>query len=220
VVRRMRHFSKGVFMQRTISFVLFAAFIAGSLLAQEPFINRADVWRDTVKRGEMAVTVRGLGTLTGAGEAALRIPESRAAAVKPGQMVLIDTRTTGLIGGKVAGLAAPSNRMVLVSVTLDSGAPALPANAQVDGSIQITKLPDVVYVGRPVFAQGNSDGTLFRVDADGEHATRVKMRYGTESVNLVEVRAGLNPGDQVILSDMSKYAKFDHLRLVGPAKQP
>jgi HlyD family secretion protein len=74
--------------------------------------------------------------------------------------------------------------------------------------------------GRPVFAQSRVESSVFKLDADGAHASRVKVLYGTNSMDVVEIRAGLNPGDQVILFDMSKYANIDHLRLIGRARLP
>ena len=80
-----------------------------------------------------------------------------------------------------------------------------------DGAISIKRLPDVVYVGRPVFGSADSAGTLFRLDPDGQHASRVQVRFGQTSVDQIEVRDGVRPGDRVILSDMSAYANADRV---------
>jgi HlyD family secretion protein len=82
----------------------------------------------------------------------------------------------------------------------------------VDGTIYMPALKDVAYVGRPVSCRLNSEDTIFKLEPDGRHATRVKVRHGQASVNKVEIRSGLEPGDQVILSDMSSY-KQDRVRL-------
>jgi hypothetical protein len=84
----------------------------------------------------------------------------------------------------------------------------------VDGTIQLEKLVNVIYVGRPAFGQENSTVTIFKVGANGEaHATKVKL--GVASVSTIQVLDGLQPGDQVILSDMSQYDAFDRVQLKG-----
>jgi len=133
-------------------------------------------------------------------------------AIQPGQSVSVDARTGKLFTGKVARIdPAAVNGTVAVEVRIDGEAP--PSGVQVDGTIQITSLPDVVYVGRPVFGQANSEGTLFRFDPDGAHATRIRVRFGASSVNQIEVREGVQPGDHLILSDMTAYGGVDRIRL-------
>lgn len=83
----------------------------------------------------------------------------------------------------------------------------------VDGTVEIVRLPDVTYVGRPVFGQPNSSVSLFKLDADGKGATRTVVRLGRASVNSIEVLDGLKPGDQVILSDMSNQDERPRIRL-------
>ena len=101
-------------------------------------------------------------------------------------------------------------------VTIDVQVDAVPATvarppAQVDGTIQVGGVTNVVYVGRPVVANADHEGVLFRVEPDGLQAVRVKMLFGKSSVNQIEIRSGLRPGDRVILSDMS--AVKDHERI-------
>ena len=83
----------------------------------------------------------------------------------------------------------------------------------VDGSIELERLDDVVFVGRPVFGQEQSIVSLFKLDADGDGATRTRVHLGRASVNTIEVLDGLAPGDRVILSDMSTWDAFDRIRL-------
>ena len=83
----------------------------------------------------------------------------------------------------------------------------------VDGTIQLEKLDDVVYVGRPVFGQQDSTVQLFKIDPDGKYANKVKVTFGRSSVNTIEVKDGLKVGDQVILSDMSAYDSYDRIKL-------
>jgi len=93
----------------------------------------------------------------------------------------------------------------------------LPSGARpdlsVDGVIELERLDDVVFVGRPVFGQPDATVQLFKMEADGKHASRVKVQLGRASVNTIEVRDGLRVGDQVILSDMSAYDNYDRIRL-------
>ena len=92
----------------------------------------------------------------------------------------------------------------------------LPAGSRpdlsVDGTVRLQKLDDVIFVGRPAFGQEESTITLFKLSPDGE-AHRTKVALGRSSVNTIEIREGLQPGDQVILSDMSSYDQFDRVKL-------
>jgi HlyD family secretion protein len=83
----------------------------------------------------------------------------------------------------------------------------------VDGTIQLEKLDDVLYVGRPVFGQENSTVTLFKLEPDGKYANKVKVTFGRSSVNTIEIKSGLQVGDRVILSDMSQYDQYDRIKL-------
>ena len=101
-----------------------------------------------------------------------------------------------------------------VDVQLDG---ALPPGARpdlsVDGTIDLDRLHDVLYVGRPSTGNENSTISLFRLDPDGKTATRVPVKVGRASVNNIQVIDGLRPGDTVILSDMSRYDADDRVRL-------
>jgi HlyD family secretion protein len=95
--------------------------------------------------------------------------------------------------------------------------PDLPNSARpdlsVDGNVIIDRLEDVVYVGRPTFGQANQQVSIFRLTPDGQYAERVTVRLGASSVNEIEVREGLKPGDVVILSDMSQWDGFDRVKI-------
>ena len=84
---------------------------------------------------------------------------------------------------------------------------------QLDAAIHLETLNDVVYVGRPVFAQPNGYDVLYKLEPDGQHAVAVAVQYGRVSVNAIEVRSGLVPGDKVILSDMRRYTKVNRVQL-------
>ena len=83
----------------------------------------------------------------------------------------------------------------------------------VDGTIEIERLDNVVYVGRPAYGQADSSIRLFKVEADGQHAVRVPVQLGVASVSDVEIVEGLAPGDEVILSDTSSWEDYDRIRL-------
>lgn len=147
-------------------------------------------------------------------KAQVRITETEAKDIALGQPASIDTRN-GIIPGKVIRMdPAAVNGTVLVDVALLG---PLPAGARpdlsVDGTIDIERLNDVVFVGRPTSGQPNSTITLFRYDPDGKTARRVTVKLGRASVNAIEVLGGLQVGDKVILSDMSAQDSHDRIRL-------
>jgi HlyD family secretion protein len=147
-------------------------------------------------------------------KAVLRIPETQATDVAIGQRASIDTRN-GLIQGRVVRIDPASQAgAVGVDVALEGD---LPAGARpelsVDGTIEIERLPDVLYVGRPTFGQPNSTISLFKVVEGGDAAVRVRVRVGRSSVNRIEIVEGLNVGDEVILSDMSRWDDVERVRL-------
>ena len=82
-----------------------------------------------------------------------------------------------------------------------------------DGTIQLEKLDDVLFVGRPVFGQENSTVQLLKIEPDGKYANKVKVAFGRSSVNTIEIKNGLNIGNRVILSDMSNYDQYDRIKL-------
>jgi HlyD family secretion protein len=153
-------------------------------------------------------------------KAELKIAETQVKDVLVGQLASIDTRlsgggSNGLIEGRVSRIdTSIINGTVTVDVALKG---ALPPGAKpdlsVDGKIQLEKLDNVVYVGRPVFGQQDSTVRFFKEDADQNYATAVKVTFGKASVNTIEVKSGLNVGDRVILSDMSAYDAFDRIKL-------
>ena len=147
-------------------------------------------------------------------KAQLKIAETQAKDIEIGQPASIDTRN-GIVEGKVSRVDPSSqNGTVTVDVALDGELPkgARP-DLSVDGTIELDRLTDVLFVGRPAFGQEKSLVGLFRVNEDGDEATRVKVKLGKSSVNTVEIVEGLKPGDKVILSDMSAWDAYDRVRL-------
>ena len=147
-------------------------------------------------------------------KAELRIAETQAKDVQVGQAAEVDTRN-GVVSGRVTRIdPAVENGTVTVDVALDG---ALPRGARpdltVDGTIELERMDDVLFVGRPVFGQEESVVSLFRLEADGAHAARARVGLGRASVNTIEVLEGLRPGDRVVLSDMSAWDQFDRVRI-------
>ncbi len=147
-------------------------------------------------------------------KAELKIPETQVKDVALGQRAEIDTRN-GVMQGRVSRIDPASiEGTVLVDVELLDELPrgARP-DLSVDGKIELERLEDVLYVGRPIYAQQDSTIGLFKMEEDGVHASRVQVQVGKTSVNTIEIRGGLGLGDKVILSDMSAWDAYDRIRL-------
>src|SRR5262245_395604 len=145
--------------------------------------------------------------------AELRIAETQTKDIAIGQSAEVDTRN-GIVQGKVSRIDASStNGTVGVDVILEGTLPpGSRPDLSVDGTVRLEKLDDVIYVGRPAFGQEESTISLFKLQPDGE-AIRTNVKLGRSSVNTIEIKEGLKPGDQVILSDMSTYDQFDRIQL-------
>ena len=146
-------------------------------------------------------------------KAQVKIAETQAKDIQIGQRAEIDTRN-GIVQGKVTRIdPSVQNGTRTVDVSLEGELPrgAVP-DASVDGTIELERLTDVLYMGRPAFGQEQSTIGIFKVEADGTaHRTTVKL--GRYSVNSIEILSGLNVGDKVILSDMSAWDAFDRIKL-------
>ncbi len=150
-------------------------------------------------------------------KAELKIAETQVKDVSIGQRATIDTRN-GVIEGRVSRID-PSilNGTVTVDVALIVGKDGLPQGARpdlsVDGTIELERLSDVLYVGRPVFGQQDSTVQIFKLEPDGKYANKVKVVFGRTSVSTIEIKDGLKVGDRVILSDMSAYDTYPRIKL-------
>jgi HlyD family secretion protein len=147
-------------------------------------------------------------------KAELKVPETQAKDIEIGQLAHVDTRN-GVIAGLVSRKdPAAANGTVTIDVTLTEALPrgAVP-DLGVDGTIQLERLDNVLFVGRPALGQEDSTIGLFRmIEASGD-AERVQVKLGRGSVNQIAVESGLNEGDEVVLSDMSSWDSFDKVRL-------
>jgi hypothetical protein len=189
-----------------------------------PVVEKTAVWVDTVKKGPMVISVRALGNLAPQPKGAkapsnsttvrLRIPQPQANDVRIGDAATIDTHN-GIVPGHVAGVAPVAIGGILtVNVILDGPAPeGTKPGQQVDGTVEIEKLDNAIFVGRPLFGQPNTTVSLYKVDPDGKGANLVQVHLGRASVNTIEVLSGLQPADKVILSDMSAWDSFNRIRL-------
>jgi HlyD family secretion protein len=147
-------------------------------------------------------------------KAEIRIAETQAKDVQIGQVATVDTRN-GTVEGKVVRVDPNvQNGTVKVDVSLTGQLPkgARP-DLSVEGIIELERLDDVIYVGRPAYGQERGKVGLFKLTPDGSEAVRTSVDLGRSSVNTVEVVAGLQPGDKVILSDMSTWDSHDRVRL-------
>ena len=147
-------------------------------------------------------------------KAELRIPQTQATNVALGQDAFVDTRTDTIMGQVVRIDPAAQGGVVVVDVALP---PNLPRSARpglaVEGVIELERLPDVMYVGRPAYGQAFNTVGLFKLVDGGSHAERVNVRLGRSSVKFIEIQDGLQVGDVVILTDMSQWDAYDRVRI-------
>lgn len=147
-------------------------------------------------------------------KAEIRITQTQAQDIAVGQQALIDTRTDTIVGQVTRIDPAVRNGTVTIDVSLPE---VLPPSARtdlsVDGNVIIERLDDVTYVGRPTFGQPNQQVSIFKMTPDGDYADRVTVQLGASSVNDIQVTDGLQEGDIVILSDMSRWDGFDRVKI-------
>jgi HlyD family secretion protein len=149
-------------------------------------------------------------------KAQIKIPETQARDIAIGQTAQVDMRNGSIVTGSVARVdPAVREGTVLVDVTFHGI--ELPKGARpdlsVEGTIELERLADAVYVGRPAFGQDDSTIGLFRLGADGITATRTKVQLGRGSATKVVIENGLTPGDRVILSDTSAFDSHEKIQL-------
>ena len=147
-------------------------------------------------------------------KAVLRIAESQAKDVQIGQRAVIDTRN-GLVPGRVSRKdPAAQAGTVTIDVALEGDLPAgAVPDLSIDGTIEIEKLNNVLYTGRPVMGGASGMISLFKLAPGGDEAERVQVQIGRTSVNSVEILNGLEKGDRVILSDMTQYDGTNRVRI-------
>lgn len=178
-----------------------AGVVQGLTLQQGQFVTDGSLLLKVVQPGKL--------------KAVLQIPESQAKDAQVGQSAVIDTRSNGLIPGHVSRKDPSAvGGAVTIDVALDGPLPAgAVPDLGVDGTIQIEKLKNVLFTGRPGYGASTGPVGLFKIVDNGHYAVRTQVLLGRSSVTLVEIVKGLNVGDKVILSDMSQYDGVDRVRL-------
>jgi len=183
-----------------------------------PQIDTATVWTDTVKRGELLIERRGAGQVledeSGSLYAQLRIPESQSFEIELGQPATLDL-TFAQAPARVVELGDRIEQGVrMIRLEFTEGVPdrALPGMS-IDGTITVDTISDALFVGKPAYGRSNSRLGLFKLDEDRRFARRVPVQTGMSSANLIQILDGLQEGDEVILSDMSRFDANDMLAL-------
>lgn len=147
-------------------------------------------------------------------KAVLRIPEVQARDIMLGQTAIVDTRSDTIIGTVVRIDPAATNGSVGIDISLPHNLPrSARPDLTVEGIVEIDRLEDVLYTGRPAFGQANSSVGLFKIVPNANEAVRVTVRLGVSSVQEIQVIDGLVEGDTVILSDMARWDAVDRVRL-------
>ena len=194
---------------------------AKRLSVDERNVDISTIWTDTVKRGSMMRQVRGLGTLVRADGstnlvARVTLPASLVVDVKPGQDALVETQEGPFAKGHVSSISpSASDDTRIVNVVLDGVSEGTSAGLKIDATINIERLENVLYVGRPVNGRANSEISLFKITDNGAEAIRTQVKLGRASVNTIEVLDGLKEGDKVIISDMSSVESAERVRLTN-----
>ena len=194
-----------------------AAFQRGQVASMTVRAGAAGIVQElSLEVGQWATSGMNLAIVAQPGrlKAVLRVPETQARDVVLNQPASIDTRN-GVARGHVTRIdPAVQNGTVTVEVALEGKLPpgARP-DMSIDGTIEVERLSNVLYVGRPVLGDAESTANLYRLDPDGQHASRVPVRLGRGSVSQIEVAGGLRAGDKVILSDMSEWDDHKRIRL-------
>lgn len=191
--------------------------IAGGVAADEPQVDRTTIWVDEVKRGPMMRQVRGLGELvrdddSGKLVARISLPEQITQEIRADQSARVDTHK-GVVAGHVSKVGQGTGTRT-IDISLDG---ALPREAgsglAIDATVDIEKIDDVVYVGRPVQVAGGASSSVFKLTKEGGEAVRVPVKFGRVSVQNIEVVDGLKVGDRIILSDTSAWDRAEKIHL-------
>jgi beta-lactamase regulating signal transducer with metallopeptidase domain len=204
-----------------------AGAMGGSASRDIPTVDLSTVWTDTVKRGPMVRQVRGLGRIVraeGSSDLIARValPESMTADLRPNQNATVefrpnpnasvDTQQKQVKGSVIR--VAPSGQSRTVDIALNASREfGFTADQQIDATIDIEKLDNILQIGRPVAAAANSTSSVFKIVKDGTEAVRVEVKLGRVAVNTIEVLDGLKEGDKIILSDMSPFDNADRVHI-------
>jgi hypothetical protein len=197
--------------------------IGQAALQDIPNVDVSTIWTDTVKRGTFYRQVRGVGSLVHAENstnlvARIILPAEMMLEVRFDQKATVDTRK-GLVKGHVIGLKdVGSGETRAVYIGLDSALPeGAVADLPVEAAIDIEKIDDTLYVGRPANVPANAtpfaSASEFKIVNDGKEAERVVVKLGKPSTTTIQILGGLQAGDKIILSDMTDYDNADRIHL-------
>jgi hypothetical protein len=148
-------------------------------------------------------------------KAVLRVPEAQAKDVVPGLPAKIDLHNNTVVKGRVIRTDPSSIQgTVTVEVTIEDPLPqGTRSDLAVDGTIEISRIPKTLFIGRPGFGQADASVGIFKVLRNKGEAEKVTVKLGRASVNTIEVKGGLQIGDSVIISDMSQWDDKDRVRI-------
>ena len=190
--------------------------VGGDSAADEPQVEKETIWVDDVKRGPLVIQVRGLGELvqddSGKLVARISLPDEMTRGVRAEQSAMVDTRK-GVVPGHVSTVGQVTGVTRTVDIALDGTLPAGVGNGlAVDAAVDIAKIDDVVYVGRPVHLVSGTS-SVYKLTEKGDEAVRVTVKFGRTSAQNIEVVDGLKVGDRIILSDTSAYGGAEKIHL-------
>jgi beta-lactamase regulating signal transducer with metallopeptidase domain len=194
--------------------------VSGGIDGQpEASVDRNSIWTDTVKRGSMPLQVHGEGTILRAQNpqnliARILVPASLTAGLQANQTAAIHTQKGNVKAHVIAVSGSPSDETRSVDLAADGPWPDfVRPDLAINATIDIGKLDNVLWIGRPVHGSPNSGAPLFKIVADGTQAQRVYVKFGRASAQTIQVLTGLQAGDKVIISDMSAWQNFDRIHL-------
>jgi hypothetical protein len=188
---------------------------APSSVATEPVVNANSIWTDTVKRGDMPVQIRGRAEfLASHQQVRVSLPELMMADVRIGQSASVDTRAQTIKGHVTSVSAHVEAGIRTAGISLESPFPREVSSSDlVDAMIDIDKLQNVVYVGRPALDPSRGTVPVFRIVDNGKAAQRVSVRFGRVGATTIQVLSGLSPGDTIIISNTSPYDRFARIEI-------
>jgi len=183
----------------------------------EPTFSRDAISVHQVRRGTMPLREMASGFITSIDPptATVSLPLKSRDALRTGQTASIQIKPPKVIYGRLARIEKDSsNEMITAEIEFSEPLPVgTTSGIKVSALIDVGELSDVVFFERPADSRPNTESTIFLIEPDGQHAKRVKVRYGHQSGALMEIISGLSPGDRVIVTDMSAYAGYERVQL-------
>jgi HlyD family secretion protein len=184
---------------------------------EEPAVSKDTIAVHEVHRGDMPLRAIASGTVSSVdpGKAVVSVPHEEVGAVRTGETASIQITPPGILRGKVGHVdlrGAGENATAEIDLT-DALPQGTSVGTRANALIETGVAGNVIYFERPAEARPNTEATVFVIDPDSRHATRKTVRYGRQSGALIEVISGLAPGDRVIVTDLSRFAGQDRIRI-------